>query len=345
MKPNLLHTKNIHVQHPFAGRIFGADKIWPNQPFAVHLVIVGFGLGSIIASVVSEPFLEELPHNITTAPEDSQECRNQAVRVQYLYLLLASYGVPVSVGMFVLYMYARQTDPLYSTLFEASSTGANNRRGYSLFLVFFLLLCMPAGGVFVTYGDLLTTFGVNSNLHIRQRYMALITALFWGALVTGRIVMTIASIFIRQMWIIIVCGIGLFSASISLVFFANESQWSLAILSAVFGFFCAPTSAACFSLARERIQLTGFVVAVGNVGENVGSILGPYVGGLLMGTYSSDAFLYVVLSYVTILFILFCCIYTIGRYFLESNSREGVHLLHATSSQSEDEATDSSDTV
>ncbi|XP_046380085.2 sodium-dependent glucose transporter 1-like [Haliotis rufescens] len=316
----------------FNSRIFRADDLWPHQPFAVHLVIAGFALGPIIASLVAAPFLheQESPPN-TTIPitEDGSLCPNETHRVQYVYVILASSGVPLSIIMFVLYTFFRQRSPSYSTIFESRSTGDsyNNRRGYTLFLVFFYLLCMPAGGIFVTYGNLLSTYGVNSAMNISTSYMALITALFWGAFVTGRIVMTVISIFIRQIWIIIVCYIGLFSASVMLIVFGRESETWLASVTAFFGFFCAPFSALSFSWAREHIQLTGFVIALGSVGEYTGAMVGPYVGGVLIGTYGSDAFLYVVLGIVTYQFSIFCCFYFIGKYVLDKRVDERIQLL------------------
>ncbi|XP_067649180.1 sodium-dependent glucose transporter 1-like [Haliotis asinina] len=323
----------------FNSRIFRADDLWPQQPFSVHLVIAGFALGPIVASLVSAPFLndQEFQSNSTSLDiENASLCPKDTSRVQYVYVILACSGIPLAVTMLVLYVYFQQRAPCYANVFESSATGdrSTNRRGYTLFLVFFYLLCMPAGGIFVTYGNLLSTYGVNSPLEISPSYMALITALFWGTFVTGRITMTIISIFVRQIWIITVCYIGLFSASILLIVLGGESETCLAVVTAFFGFFCAPFSALSFSWAREHVKLTGFVIALGSVGEYTGSMVGPYVGGVLIGTYGSDAFLYVVLGIVTYQFSIFCCFYVIGKYILEKRVDERMQLLQLSSSES-----------
>ncbi|XP_046569333.1 major facilitator superfamily domain-containing protein 4A-like [Haliotis rubra] len=134
----------------FNSRIFRADDLWPQQPFAVHLVIAGFALGPIVASLVASPFLsdQELQPNMTSLnTENASLCPKNTFRVQYVYIILACSGIPLSVTMMVLFAYFRERAPCYSYIFESSATGdrSTNRRGYTLFLVFFYLLCMPAG--------------------------------------------------------------------------------------------------------------------------------------------------------------------------------------------------------
>ncbi|XP_046583939.1 sodium-dependent glucose transporter 1-like [Haliotis rubra] len=188
------------------------NKLWPEKkgvPF--QFVVVGSGIGSFLAPFLATPFLantdssdDDLWITNTTIADHLRSYVNgtqshtplDQSRVQYVYMIAGLICVP-PVFAFTYYHWKRKSNPLINY----ENIQQTDKQLYSLRTVIFIaLLCfyhITVRGVVLAYGDLLTPYGVDVGLHLSKFRMAMMTSIFWGCFLLGKILNLLLSDFFQ----------------------------------------------------------------------------------------------------------------------------------------------------
>ena len=195
-------------------------------------------------------------------------------------------------------------------------------RLYKVLAFFFLFLFMLVYvGTEVSYGNLVFTYAVKSELGFSKQRAATVAAVFWGPFAFARLFSVVLALL--RVRASVMMTMNLTGSLIATVLFivAPHNGIVIWIVSAVLGASFASIFPTAMTWMSEHLDVSGKATAVVVAGGNLGDILVPSAVGALIGNVNPDAFIYctfgaVVLSAVLIA-LLFSMTFIHKRYHLQ----------------------------
>lgn len=313
----------------------------------LHSIHFAFAFGAFIAPIIAEPFLcnkeviierensidmlsiEESP-KINGSIENS-ECFENQYSISGMHILYPIIGFLSLLSSFGYLAYAIKSllDQKRAKLANISSTeekelsstrqtdlkGTNsdgkNQKLYKRLLIMNLLAFLFVYvGLEIMFGTYISTFVVESELHLSRQEAAMVNAAFWGSFA----VMRFASIFIafrinslyQLMLSFALCGIGI----TALVIAAEQSVYVVYTCSAVMGTGMASIWACGILWLKQHINVTNrigsLIIVAGSLGGNSFLIMmGQFISGFPM-----------LLMYIEMCLVFLCIFIFIGGYFV-----------------------------
>ncbi|KAH3871407.1 hypothetical protein DPMN_034607 [Dreissena polymorpha] len=306
-----------------------------NSASPLHLLHGGFGIGSFIIPLISNPFLAvkaDEDQNTTTvtstsAPMTTAKSYLKESRIEYAYAIAAVIVVVVSV---VFYIYhcngvrknaqgvanASKTENEDGKLDDGKpkalsfrqmfnpATCANGRvfYGVQIFFLVFLFFFQAVGGERIA-GKFIRSYAIEY-LDFSQDDAIYLNTVFWIAFTCGRIGAFVAAHWVPIRILIMIETGGCLASGIALVFLGTRSHLALWVIMPIFGVFIAPLFPSGISWANFHIDVTGIAITIFLLGGSVGGIAYMKVMGFLFDNYGPKTFLYTLLAYGIAVFLL-----------------------------------------
>ncbi|XP_064596797.1 sodium-dependent glucose transporter 1A-like [Liolophura sinensis] len=317
------------------GAMYLCGLLWPRDndvPF--QFISVGVGLAAFIAPFFAYPVLSkeafsETNHGISggastlqcETPSDSllgnasltanlfpAQCMAQPTNVDNIYipfLIIAVVMLPpgVAFGHYAVSDNKPEettSNASYDALpeFESEEGLLKKRTNFLYWLVLCLLMVfyVPYGGVLITFSHLLAAFGMKSQLHLSASTMALMTSVYWGCFLLGRLLNTLFSTYLNQFVINLCNFVGLFVSIFILVFLAGESEPALWVGTALMSLFNSGFLPGVMTWIGSYVSLEGNAICLSLVGVAIGELFIPFLAGYAFNIFGSMSLMYMVLG-------------------------------------------------
>lgn len=246
-------------------------------------------------------------HNIITNGSSEQDCSNFPTGLFYPYALIATLGLPAFMQMYFYFKNKQTKDTNPYENFDSNKDQMSTKPG-KLYLLLMALFFFHIQGLSIGFSSLLTTFGINSTQNLSIGTMALITSVFWFVFTTGRLLPAFMPRCIGQTLIINVCIIGNCIGTITLFFSVPGNGTLLWISCVILGLFNGPLIGSGMAWSNQTIFVTPNIRALYVLFMVLGFII-SYIFGLLMNKFGSEAFIYVTISVIVSLSLIYLVIH------------------------------------
>ena len=265
----------------------------------MHSIHFAFGLGAFISPLVSEKFLMTKNTNTTSTlllpdNEINQENISNVNHMVYpvsgikvLYPILGIFTIFVSFGYLLFAIKDLKTHCKkkiesfnYKEPLKEAKSNANNYIIIGLILVFLFLYA----GMELMYATYLTTFSVQSDLHLSRQMGARVTSTFWGSFAFMRFLAIFVAVRVSPV------GTLVFSFFLSVVgctllaVFGETSTQALFILTAFMGVGMAPIYASSMLWMDKFMTVTNKIGGLMSVAASIGADSFP----LFLGQFIAD---------------------------------------------------------
>ncbi|KAK7481844.1 hypothetical protein BaRGS_00026870 [Batillaria attramentaria] len=200
----------------------------------------------------------------------------------------------------------------------------------ALLFSFFLIYV----GMEVTFGGLLTTFAVDSDLQWTRPQGATLAALFWGSIAVGRGMSIFIARWFKPPCMLVTDLVFVISGAVLLSFGLQASPIILWVGTVILGLGMSSVFPAAVSWADCYYPLTGRAAAVFIAGSGVGEMVIPVVTGYLFEKVDNMWLMYVVLGLSGLLTFVYTCLQCIAS---RSPAPTSVSKLGFMPLQNEDE--------
>lgn len=274
-------------------------KVWGEDadPFLQALQFA-FGLGSLIAPLIAEPFLNN--HN------------GDILKGSLIYPFLSLAGMITVNALFffaVWYKFPDSEEPASVTCIQASSVpkkdvkpGATDRKAseFSSLLIrnearkrkwesvstklVFLFMHIYLG-VEIAIGTLILTFAVQSDLHLTEDTGALLTSLFWGMFTATKVAAVISVQKIGAEWTIILSLVVMMISNILLLPFCQTSETMLTIGVSLMGIGISSIYGCIFAFLDQYMVVSSGLALKIVVSATLGEVTFPAFISLFIDSY------------------------------------------------------------
>ncbi|ESO96182.1 hypothetical protein LOTGIDRAFT_160170 [Lottia gigantea] len=135
-----------------------------------------------------------------------------------------------------------------------------------------------------SFGDLLTEFGVISDFHYTKSTMAIMTSMYWGSFVFGRIMNLIFSKYINLFVVLTVNLAGLLCATTMLVLATVSRPILFWIGTVLIGLFSSSLLPTALVWSDKYVPVSGFTITTTLIASGMGEIVVPRIGGAVFDT-------------------------------------------------------------
>ena len=310
----------------------------------LHSIHFAFAFGAFIAPIIAEPFLcnksssMEIAETFDQLKAEQSQIKNNSIEnagcfenqfsISGMFIVYPIIGVTALLSSFGYLLYAIKHSQDYKNMNEGNKPkkeipeNVNKEKDehidkkqtlYKRMIVITLLAFLFVYvGLEIMFGTYISTFAVESKLHLSRQEAALVNAAFWGSFA----VMRFASIFIafridslyQLMFSFTMCGVGI----TTLVIAAEKSVYVLYICSGVMGTGMASIWACGILWLKQHINVTNrigsFIIVAGSLGGNSFLIMmGQFISGFPM------LLMYIEICLVFLCISLFSCGYFVGK--------------------------------
>ncbi|KAK3608533.1 hypothetical protein CHS0354_010392 [Potamilus streckersoni] len=231
-------------------------------------------------------------------------------KIQFVYLIIGLLLLLNSIMYLVMFCRDRnryQYDDLHDNLGPVCKSRPFNRI-FLLTLLFIFFFSYV--GMEVTYGGLITTFAVEFN-HWSKDRGTMVTAVFWGALATGRGFSIFISKYFHPPCMLVIDLVLMIFGSLVLCTALYAYEPLLWIGTLILGLGMSSVFPTGISWAESRMHLTGKATAVFIVGSALGEMVIPATTGYLYDRYDCIKLMQVMLVlsiFSTVIFIVLQCV-------------------------------------
>ena len=272
----------------------------------MHSIHFSFAVGTFLGPVLVKPFLTTIAEtNATNISGTEINVEEQDFGIETFYAIAGMATATISFGYLILFLISRKDTSRHQELTKKERNkaeyeevrGSNGKVEYTLYSVMLLFFFFYVG-MEVVYGTYLTTFAVSCDLKLSRQQGADITAMFWGAFATMRLVAIILAIKVKPLAFLclsfgLCCG-----GSLILSIWGQQSPLVLQIISAVMGVGVAPAFASALLWIEQQVIVTNRLGAALLVASSIGAdslpiILGHFIIDMpmsLMYTVAGVAF-------------------------------------------------------
>lgn len=313
----------VYVVVFFGGIGFGAFdtganvwtmRLWPkNSNAALQVFHLSFGLGSLIAPLIAEPFLSITPsdfnselspwnetaYNVSTVPQPTSNVSLDGVEstVYYPFGMASAYHLLLLVSMVALYIIDRTDVTLESSNQEENAaekdTTQEVRFGRTMVALLAFYICVYVAQEF-TVGQMLTAYAVKGHHHLSKTSASRLVALYFLCFTLSRVLAAIVTIWVTSFQMLVVSHIVIAGSSVALFVFGNSYETVLWVCVAFLGVGQGPLYAAAVAWAVSYFNMTNTMMSVVIVASVIGEMSPPLTVGQFLDSYP-DAFMYVCL--------------------------------------------------
>lgn len=286
-------------------------NLWPSGCGPVLQVYhVAFGVGAFVAPFVAEPFLSS---NISLAANDTLsdglggETLLRETQLSFAFGIVSGFIGLVAASMFVVYLVDRSDCKPPGD--ERSSQAVSDRFALVALLGCYVMVYL---GLECSYGQMLATFAVESDLQMTKSEAAYLTSLYFLTFTVARIGSVLWSMLAGPSCILITCQV-LTAVTFTLltVFGASSATW-LWTLSGFAGVSLAAIFAAAVSYAVQFVVMTNRLMSMVTVAASLGTMVPPLLVGLFIER-DPVIFTYVCLAAALTMSALYFAMYLVTR--------------------------------
>ncbi|KAH8035064.1 hypothetical protein HPB51_004305 [Rhipicephalus microplus] len=256
-------------------------NLWPSGCGPVLQVYhLAFGVGAFIAPFVAEPFLS---CNTSVTANTTRhgglligaDTLSREPQLPFAFGIVSGFIALVATSMFVVYLVDRSDCK--------PSGGEQSSQPVNLVLVG-LLGCyiMAYLGLECSYGQMLATFAVESDLRMTKSEAAYLTSLYFLTFTVARIGSVLWSMLARPSCILITCQLLTAVIFTLLVVFGDSSATWLWTLSGLAGVSLAAIFAAAVSYTVQFVVMTNRLMSMVTVAASLGTMVPPLFVGLFI---------------------------------------------------------------
>ncbi|XP_046561695.1 sodium-dependent glucose transporter 1-like [Haliotis rubra] len=238
----------------------------------------------------------------------SLRCLPQDVYITYAYYILAILVLPPAFAFFIYWRQnkGKSSDDAVRVTREDLTNHEPKQALVILFSVLFVILYFPLLGSSVMYSTYLTEFGVKGPLHLEKPKMVMMTSLYWGSSLLGRIIAIFLTPFIGVEKLIYCCMIPLLIGETVLVFTVQYSEVILWICTCTIGIFISPNVGAGYAWCAKYVKFGPRIISASGASLGLGAMVLPFVGGVMFDVFGPMSYLYLCYSLYIFVALLFC---------------------------------------
>ncbi|KAL3841363.1 hypothetical protein ACJMK2_019521 [Sinanodonta woodiana] len=285
------------------GNTNGSGKIEPKKN------IDKGGEGDDINSIKESDVGPQKPKQ-TGVMDHATEVVKNISKIQFAYLIIGLLLLLNSIMYLVMFCRDRNRYQ-YDDLHDILRPVCKSRPFYRIFLLTLLFFFFFAYvGMEVTYGGLIATFAVEFS-HWSKDQGTVVTAIFWGALATGRGISIFVSKYFHPPCMLVIDLVLMIFGSLVLCTALYAYEPLLWIGTLILGLGMSSVFPAGISWAESRMHLTGKATAVFIVGSALGEMVIPATTGYLYDNYDYIKLMQVMLSlsiFSTVIFTILQCV-------------------------------------
>ncbi|XP_071100558.1 sodium-dependent glucose transporter 1-like [Haliotis cracherodii] len=242
-----------------------------------------------------------------TSISTSSRCLPQDVNLTYAYFILAVLVLPPALAFFIYWRRSKgeSTDEAVRVTREQVANEENTQTLVVLFSVLFVILYFPLLGSSVMYSTYLTEFGVKGPLHLQKPKMVLMTSLYWGSSLLGRIISIFLTPFIGVEKLIYCCMIPLLISETVLVFTVQYSEIILWICTCTIGLFISPFVGAGYAWCAKHVKFGPRLISASGASLGLGAMALPFLGGVMFDILGPMSYIYLYYSLYIFVALLF----------------------------------------
>ncbi|XP_064467285.1 sodium-dependent glucose transporter 1B-like isoform X2 [Ornithodoros turicata] len=279
-------------------------NIWPvNNGPVLQVFHFSFGVGSLLAPLLAQPFLSGLPRDHlagnlsdsnTSLPESTSFLNSTVTnyyeesKIQYAFLIVSIYIAVIAVCMTLLYI----VDNKETSERQASTQKVHNDVAPSNRDIRFTRTFLALTGIYVfvyvamecSYGQMLTTFGVKSDLRMTVSSAAYLTQVFFVTFTLARVLAAVMALKVTPFGMLLASNLLLVGTYAILMPWGASSSLLLWVGTAVSGIGQASIYGAAVSFCVEYVVLTNANMSLIIVMSGVGAMLSP----VLVGQFIDD---------------------------------------------------------
>ena len=202
---------------------------------------------------------------------------------------------------------------------ESQNTSSNTYKfpAYIIILLFMLFYV----GTEVSFGSLVFTYAVKSELSFSKGKAATLAAAFWGPFVFMRLFSVVLVVLKVHSSVMMTMNLTGSLIAVTLFVILPHNNIAIWIMSAVLGASFASIFPTTMTWLSEHLSVSGKATAVVVVGGNLGNILIPSAVGILIGNLSPDSFVYCTFSGVVISAVLIGSLFLLTFIYKKIHSR------------------------
>ena len=167
------------------------------------------------------------------------------------------------------------------------------------YIILFLFMLFYVGTE-VSFGSLVFTYAVKSELAFSKGKAAILAAAFWGPFAFTRIISVVLSLLKVRTSVMMTMNLTGSLIGVTLFVILPHNNTAIWIVSAVLGASFASIFPTTMTWLSEHLSVSGKATALVISGGNLGDILIPSAVGALIGNLSPDSFVYCTFSGVVI---------------------------------------------
>ncbi|XP_067665178.1 major facilitator superfamily domain-containing protein 4A-like [Haliotis asinina] len=245
-------------------------------------------------------------HNATLST--SFRCLPQDVYITYAYYVLAILVLPPAIAFFVYWRQnmGKSSDDAVDVIREDVTNHEPRQTLVKLFSVLFVILYFPLLGSSVMYSTYLTEFGVKGPLHLEKPKMVMMTSLYWGSSLLGRIIAVFLTPFIGVEKLIYCSMVPLLIGETVLVFTVQYSEVILWVCTCTIGLFISPYVGAGYAWCAKYVKFGPRIISASGASLGLGAMALPFIGGVMFDVFGPMSYLYLCYSlYIFVVLVFF----------------------------------------
>ena len=264
----------------------------------MHSIHFSYGLGAFVAPLVAESFLklkssnetneQGTRNNQTTQTTFTNETTfvQSGMGIDVLYPIIGTFAIIVSLGYLVLAIKDDKTSCKSNPYKKLTNDGKSNSNNYAIITLVLAFLFIYVG-MEKMYGMYLSTFAVESKLHLTRQLGARITAIFWGAFASMRFLVIFLAVKLSPLGTLMFSFFMSIVGSILLAIYGEASLEALSVFTAFMGIGMAPICASCLLWMDQFMTVTnkigGIMIVAGGIGFDAFPVfLGQFIADFPM---------------------------------------------------------------
>ncbi|KAM7284360.1 sodium-dependent glucose transporter 1C-like [Ixodes scapularis] len=310
-------------------------RLWPeNSNPALQVYHLSFGIGSLAAPLLAEPFLSTLASSssepLDATFNDTVDFLNDTVhvwtqtknatskesRIQYAFGIASGFYLIPLVSMIALYLVDNSDFKLQDTTPTEVSSGEKEAADNARFTRVLLTLLCAHISVYValecTTGQMLTAYAVKCDLHLTKSSASHLTAVYFSSFAASRIMAAIVTLKVTSFQMLVVSHIILAVAATLLLIWGSSLEIVLWVCVSLLGVGKGPVYGAIVAWTASYVEMSNRMMSLIIVAGVVGAMSPPLLVGQFLD-YHPPAYLYVCFATAWLSIVLFVVMASVVR--------------------------------
>ncbi|KAM7289139.1 sodium-dependent glucose transporter 1C-like [Ixodes scapularis] len=311
-------------------------RLWPeNSSPALQVYHLSFGIGSLAAPLLAEPFLsmyassssKPLDANFNDTAyflnndslhtwNETQNAASKDSRIQYAFGIASGFYLIPLVSMIALYLVDNSDFKLQETTPTEVSSGKKEAADNARFTRVLLMLLWTYVCVYValecTTGQMLTAYAVKCDLHLSKSSASHLTAVYFSSFAASRIMAAIVTLKVTSFQMLVVSHVILAVTATLLLIWGSSLEIVLWVCVSLLGVGKGPVYGAIVAWTASYMEMSNRMMSLIIVAAVVGAMSPPLLVGQFLD-YHPPAYLYVCFATAWLSIILFVVMVLVVR--------------------------------